>query len=107
MKRSIVIVGWGMAFLALAGCSSDEPSARTSAAGKGQGGGVATGGSVGQAGQEPGQGGGGSQATGGAGTTGGGGASGNEMTDTSTTAKDAANGDATDLDAGDWKVLFN
>jgi hypothetical protein len=107
MKLSIVSVGWGMAFLALAGCSSDEPSAGTSAAGKGQGGGVATGGSAGQAGQEPGQGGGGSQATGGAGSTGGGGASGNEMTDASTTAKDGAISDATDLDGGDWKVLFN
>lgn len=110
MKRSIVIVGWGVVLLALAGCSDDSSPSGTSAAGKGQGGGAVTGGS---AGQESSQGGGGSgesgsQATGGAGSTAGSGGSGNGMTDASATITDGSGvSDATDQDAGDWKVLFN
>jgi len=109
MKRSIIIVGWGSVLLALAGCSGDDSTpGKNSAAGGGQGGDVAQAGSAGQA--EAGQGGGtggGNQVAGAAGSSGGGGASGSEMTDASTTNKDAAISDAADLDAGDWKVLFN
>src|SRR5260221_396905 len=124
VKHSIVIVGWGIVFLALAGCSSDSAPARTSAAGSGQGGGGAKGGSAGQAGNQPGQGGGGGGAKGGsAGQAGdqsgqGGdqvtrdasssvhdGASVDERTDASTTAADVSND--VDLDGGGWKILFN
>jgi len=109
MKRSIVIVGCGSVLLALAGCSGDDSTpAKNSAAGGGQGGDAAQAGSAGQA--EAGQGGGtggGNQVAGAAGSSGGGGASGSEMTDASTTTKDAAISDGADLDAGDWKVLFN
>jgi hypothetical protein len=110
MKHSIVIVGWGIAFFALAGCSSDSAPPGTSAAGSGHGGsghgGGATGGSAGQAGDGPGQGGGGSnQVTRDSGSTEHDGASFDERTDASSTRADASN-DA-DLDGGAWKNLFN
>jgi hypothetical protein len=121
MKHSIVVVGWGIMFLALAGCSSDPAPAGTST-GSGPGGGGAKGGSAGQAGDQPGQGGGGAKG-GSAGQAGGrsgqggdqvtrdasstdhDGASVDERTDASTTAADASND--VDLDGGGWKILFN
>jgi Domain of Unknown Function (DUF1080) len=110
MKCSIVTVSSLMAFLALAGCSDDTSPSGTAALGQG-GNSAPTGGSAGsgQAGQVSGGSGGGNGVAGGAGSIGDGGASGSENADASTPAKDASGGSdaTTDLDAGDWKVLFN